>query len=517
MRLGRSDFGIDPDLPDYPTIVHAFSAAADRTPERTAFICEDKSLTYAQYRRAVAGLARELRGLDAKGRRVAILINTSIEMGVACLGGMAAGAQIAPMNPALTERELGPLLADVAPVAILCEPDVADKARAQAAAHGIGHVIVLGEGGVDLFQWADDAGLVLPEDLPGPEDDAVMFFTGGTTGVPKGAEHAHAMMINSCRQHCTIWPMIAGEERILSVAPMFHIWGYFFTNVMPLYLSATLVAVPRYKPDIVLDAFQRHAITVFAGGPSAIYVGLLRDPLADEIDFSALRLCLSGGAPCPEDMLREWERRSGCPILEGYGMSEGAPISCNPVHGERKLLSVGLPGPLAEIDIVDLETGTKILPPNEKGEIRVRGPQFTRSYCNRPEETAAAIRDGWLYTGDIGYLDDDNYLFIVDRKKEMIIVGGFNVYPREIDEVLYGHPAVHEAAAVGMPDAFRGEVVHAFVALKPGAEISEEEMIGYCAERLVKYKVPVAIEFLDALPKSGTNKIDKLKLRGLRE
>lgn len=516
MRLGRSDKPINPDLPEFPTIVHALAATTERSPDHTAIVCEEKSLTYAQYLRVVSGIAREVRRHGAKGRRVAILMNTSLEMSVACLGAMAAGAQIAPMNPAFTERELTPLMTDVAPAVIICAPEAAQKARAQAAAHGDIPVIVLGGDGIDPLRWADDASLSLPDDLPTPEDGAAMFFTGGTTGVPKGAEHTHFMMANSCRQHCTIWPMEAGRERILSVAPMFHIWGYYFTNVMPLYVGATLVAVPRYKPEIVLDAFQRYAITLFAGGPSAIYVGLLRDPLADEIDFSSLRRCLSGGAPCPEGLLREWERRTGCPILEGYGMSEGAPISSNPVDGERKLLSVGLPAPLAEIDIVDLETGTKVLPAFEKGEIRVRGPQFTKSYCNRPDETATAIRDGWLYTGDVGYLDGDNYLFIVDRKKEMILVGGYNVYPREIDEVLYGHPAVHEAAAVGMPDDFRGEVVKAFVALKPGATATEEELIGYCAERLVKYKTPVAIEILDALPKSGANKIDKLSLRGLR-
>jgi long-chain acyl-CoA synthetase len=507
---------IDPTLPDYPSMVHALDFAAEHVPDRVAMVCEADRVTFTQYRRAVAGLAHELRRLGARGERVAIMLNTSIEMAVACLGGMAAGAQIAPLNPAYTEHELNPLLRDADPTVIVCEPSLAARARALGAGHGIGHVVVLGEGGIPLSHWTEDAGLALPDDLPGPDDLSAMFFTGGTTGVPKGADHTHAMMLSHCRQTASQWPMRFDRESILSVAPMFHIWGHHFANLMPLYLRATLVAVPRYKPAVVLDAFERHAITVFAGGPSAIYVGLLGDPAAETTDFSALRHCLAGGAPCSEELLRAWERRTGCPILEAYGMSEGAPVSGNPIDGVRKWQSVGPLAPLTEADIVDLETGTTVLPAYERGEIRVRGPQFTRGYHGRPDETAIANRDGWFYTGDIGYLDDDGYLFIVDRKKEMIIVGGYNVYPREVDEVLHGHPAVHEAATVGVPDEFLGEVVKAFVALVPGAEASEDALIAYCADRLVKYKVPVAVAFMAALPKTGANKIDKLALKGAR-
>jgi long-chain acyl-CoA synthetase len=325
------------------------------------------------------------------------------------------------------------------------------------------------------------------------------------------------MMMWFCRQIFSQWRIDFGAERILTVAPMFHIWGHHFANIAPLYARATLFMLPRYKPDAVLEQFARHAVTVFAGGPPTIYIGLLASPRCDATDFSALKFCLGGGAPFPEDVLREWERRTDRPLLENSGMSEGAPLSGNPTDGQRKLMSVGVVPPETEIDIVDIETGTEVLAAFEHGEVRVRGPQFTRRYRNRPEETAAAIRDGWLYTGDIGYLDDDGFLFLVDRKKETVLVGGYSVYPREIDEVLYGHPAVREAAAVGIPNAFKGEVVKAFVAIKPGPnKVTEKELIDYCAERLVGYKVPVAIEFLDALPKTGPVKIDKLALRGLR-
>jgi long-chain acyl-CoA synthetase len=325
------------------------------------------------------------------------------------------------------------------------------------------------------------------------------------------------MMMWFCRQIFTQWRMEFDTERILTVAPIFHIWGHHFANIAPLYLRATLIMLPQYRPEAVLRQFERHSITVFAGGPPTIYIGLLARAECDTTDFSALKYSMGGGAPFPSELLGEWERRTGCVFLENSGMSEGAPLSGNPSHGTRKRLSAGAIPPETEMDIVDIDTGTKILAPFARGEVRVRGPQFTSGYRNRPEETANAIRAGWLYTGDIGYLDDDGYLFLVDRKKEMVLVGGFSVYPREIDEVLYGHPEVLEAAAVGLPDDFKGEVVKAFVAVVPGGGgVGEKELIAWCAERLVEYKVPVAIEILDALPKTGPGKIDKLALKGQR-
>ena len=503
-------------LPDYPTLIHALRAAAHQQPDRDALICGEARVSFAQYARAVGGLAARLAPLGASGGRVAIMMANSIEMAVASLGGMAAGAQVAPLNPAYTERELTPLLNDTEAVVIVCDAANAEKARGLAASVAIPHVLVLGEDGIELARWIDDAAITLPENLPGSGDPASMFFTGGTTGVPKGAEHRHSSMIAYCLETASLWDMDFDAERILSVAPMFHIWGHHFTVVFPLYMRATLVMVPQYKPEIVLEQFERHAVTVFAGGPPALYYGLLAHPKVETTDFTALKYCLSGGAPCPGDLLKEWEERTGCAMLEGCGMSEGAPIASNPTKGQRKLLSTGIASPRTEIKIVDIETGERALPTGERGEVCVRGPQFTHGYRNRSEETAIAIRDGWLHTGDIGYLDADGYLFLVDRKKEMILVGGYNVYPREIDEVLHAHPAVFEAAAVGAPDDFRGEVVKACVALRPGESLDEETLIAYCAERLAPYKVPVAIEFLDALPKTGPGKIDKLALKGLR-
>ncbi len=271
--------------------------------------------------------------------------------------------------------------------------------------------------------------------------------------------------------------------------------------------------MPAYRPTDILAQFVRDKVTIFAGGPPALYIGLRANENYAKTDWQHLRWCLAGGAPCPEELLRAWKKETGTEILEGIGMSEGAPYASMPMHGARKLRSVGMMPPETEVEIVDLEGGTKVLPANERGEIRVKGPQFIARYRNRPEESAKTFRDGWLYTGDIGFFDEDGYLFVVDRKKEMILVGGYNVYPREIDEVLHLHPAILEAATVGIPDHFSGEAVKAYVALKPGATLSRHDLEAYCKERLVKYKRPKQIEFLDALSKTGVGKIDKLALK----
>jgi len=244
-----------------------------------------------------------------------------------------------------------------------------------------------------------------------------------------------------------------------------------------------------------------------------MYVGLRANENYRKTNFSLLRWCFSGGAPCPEELLRTWEKETGTEILEGIGMSEGAPITSMPMHGVHKIRSVGVVPPDTVVEVVDLETGTNVMPAGQPGEVRVKGPQFIKGYRNRPDETAKAFRDGWLYTGDIGYFDEDNYLFIVDRKKEMILVGGYNVYPREIDEVLHHHPAVMEAATIGVPDSFSGEAVKCYVSLKAGTTLAREALEAYCAERLIKYKRPKYIEFIDALPKTGVGKINKLALK----
>jgi long-chain acyl-CoA synthetase len=506
-------YALDPRYRAHPTIVHALDDAAKRLPDRTALIVQDRRLTYRQYRSAAAGMARHFVSFGARGQAVAICMGNGLEAAVAIQGAMAAGALAAPINPNYTPSELKPLLADVAPRVLCCDPAGEARARAFAAELGIPHVEVLGPGARTIDAWANDATLSPPEPLPRAGDPSAMFFTGGTTGLPKGAEHTHATLIAHSYAMMALWPIELDSETMLNVAPLFHIWGFCLTLVDPVMVGATAVLLPAYKPTNVLAQFVQHKVTIFAGGPPALYIGLRANENYAKTDFSNLRWCLSGGAPCPEELLRAWEKETGTEILEGIGMSEGAPYASMPMFGPHKLRSVGVMPPETIVEIVDLDSGAKVLPPGERGEVRVRGPQFIKGYRNRPEETAKTFREGWLYTGDIGYFDEDGYLFIVDRKKEMILVGGYNVYPREIDEVLHNHPAILEAATVGVPDHFSGEAVKAYVALKPGAKLERAALEAYCKERLVKYKWPKHIEFLDALPKTGVGKINKLALK----
>jgi long-chain acyl-CoA synthetase len=505
-------YTVHPRYRRFPTVIHALDDAATRLPDRTGLIVQDRALSYRQYRAAVAGMARHFEALGARGRTVAVCMGNGMEAGVALLGAMAAGALAAPVNPNYTPSELKPLLADVAPHVLCCEPGQAERARGLAAELRVPHVEPLGPGARTIDAWARDEALALPP-LPRPGDPSAMFFTGGTTGLPKGAAHTHATLIAHSYAVLAIWPMEPDAERMLDVAPLFHIWGFCLGLTDPIVIAATSVILPAYKPAEVLAAFERHKITIFAGGPPAMYVGLRANENYKKTDFSHLRWCLSGGAPCSEELLRAWEKETGTALLEGIGMSEGAPFASSPMHGVRKIRSVGVVPPETVVEVVDLDTGTKVLPTGQAGEIRVKGPQFITAYRNRPEESAKTFRDGWLYTGDIGYFDEDEYLFVVDRKKEMILVGGYNVYPREIDEVLHLHPAILEAATVGVPDSFSGEAVKAYVSLRPGAKLTREELEAYCAERLVKYKRPKHVEFLDALPKTSVGKINKLALK----
>jgi long-chain acyl-CoA synthetase len=504
-------------LPKFESLVHMLLAAVDGEPDVPAVIYERRRITYAEFGRAVAGLALELAAAGAKrGERVLIMMPNSIEMDVALMAVMASGAQVAPVNPFLTPQELRKALVDIEACALVCDAGTAAKANAMADEFGIPERIVLGAGGLTLDGWTNEASLALDRDaLPTAGELALLIFTGGSTGVPKGVNHTHRGLVAGCLQHLTVWPLEYGRERFLNVAPMFHIWGLAYATWVPIFMRSTLVMVPRYEPDKVVQGLSEHKITVFAGGPAPIYMGLLGSPLFERADLSHLRYCLSGGAPCPAELHREWLAKTGCPLLEGWGMTEGAPFCLNPLDGPRKLLSVGNPVPGTEIEVVDVEDGDRVLPFGERGELRVRGPQIMTGYRNRPEETASTLRGGWVYTGDIGYADEDGFLFLVDRKKDMVIVGGYNVYPREVDEVLFKHPKIREAATVGKPDPRLGEVLVAFVVLDDGATLAPEELFDYCKAEMVKYKRPVEVRFVDSLPKTGTNKINRPALRAL--
>jgi len=300
---------------------------------------------------------------------------------------------------------------------------------------------------------------------------------------------------------------------VLAITPLFHVYAVSMGLYLAANCRATLVVVARYRPEAVLEAISRHRITLLGASPT-ILVGLMGSEAFGSTDLGSLRLCFSGSSALPEETLRRWEATTGCPVAEGYGQSEAGPVlAFNPRHGVRKVGSVGVAVPQTEIEIVDVESGAGPLPVGAVGEIRARGPQVMRGYRNLAAETAEALRDGWLYTGDIGELDRDGYLTIRGRKKEMVIVGGYNVYPREVEEALCTHPSVREAAVVGVPDAYRGEALVATVVLAGGDPTTGDALLEHLAARLVRYKLPRDIHLMAELPKTSIGKVDKARLR----
>ena len=494
----------------HPTVVHMLDAAAREAPNGEALVFGARRVDYATYLASVAGFARELESLGARGERVATLIGNSIEACIAAFAALAAGAQHVPLNALLTMAELEPILVDAEPTVFVVDAALAAQAAPVARRAGVRHVIVVGAGERLLDAWP--AGSVELPPLPEPDSLALLQYTGGTTGRSKGVDLAHRAIAVNVSQREALLPGRRGD-RILMMMPLSHAYGMAMGLFLAAYCAGTLVILPRYQPDEVLAAVVRERIGVFPGSPT-VFVGLMGHPAFAHTDWRGVHTCYSGASALPAPLLERWRDAVGAPVHEGYGLTEAGPVlSFNPVGGPIKPGSVGVAVPATEIEIVDVETGTQVLPAGERGEIRARGPQLMRGYRNRPEETAAALRDGWLYTGDIGELDADGYLYIRDRKKDMAIVGGYNVYPREVEDVLFAHPAVAEAAVVGVPDAYRGEVIVAHVVLRPGAAADADALVAWCRERLSKYKLPARVRFAESLPRTSVNKIDKAALR----
>jgi len=497
----------------HPTVVHMLADAAARWPHADALVCGGERLSYAQYLRCVAGFASELIDHGGRSARVALVCGNSLDMPVAMFAAHAAGAQAVPINPAYTTRELSYILADAEPVAIVYDAAVAATVEPLIASLSIPYAVRLGEGGRSLDVWKDQADRTLPRPLPDPDSFATLQYTGGTTGLPKGVDITHRQMAVNISQREAALPTRAGDESVLCVMPLFHVFAVAMGLHLAAYCGGRLVIMPRFDPQLLLALIVQERITRLPAGPT-VFIGLLNHERFAATDFGALRAAYSGSAPLPEETLRRWQERTGAPILEGFGQTEAGPVLTYVREGgPLKAGSVGPALPLTEIEIVDVETGTKILGIGELGEIRARGPQIMAGYRNKPAETAAALRHGWLYTGDIGELDADGYLHIRDRKKDMAIVGGYNVYPREVDEVLFVHPAVKEAACAGVPDPYYGETIRACVVLKDGAQVTEDDLIRHCKANLARYKVPSRIVLVGALPRTTVGKIDRIALR----
>jgi long-chain acyl-CoA synthetase len=307
--------------------------------------------------------------------------------------------------------------------------------------------------------------------------------------------------------------MEIGKEKYLTVIPLFHVFGMTACMNMAVFTASESILLPRFDLEEVLNTIKKEQPTIFPGVPT-MYVAITNHPQAENYCIDSIKVCNSGSAPMPVELLQEFERKTGSAILEGYGLSEASPTThCNPMFADRKPGSVGIGLPSTDYRVVDLATGTIDMEAGELGELIIKGPQVMKGYWNMREETGQALRDGWLYTGDIAKLDDDGFVYIMDRKKDMIIASGYNVYPREVEEVLYEHPAVREAVVIGVPDPYRGEEVKAILVLREGKNLTEEEVFHYCKQNLSAYKVPHLIEFRDELPKTNVGKILRRALR----
>ncbi len=481
---------------------------AGRQPERPALRLGAHTVDYAELDERSARAAALLRAQGVRtGDRVALMLPNVPEFVVLYYGILRAGGIVVPMNPLLKTRETEYHLNDSGAVLLFEWHQAPGEGAQGAAAAGVRHLAVepvaLAEmlaGQAPLHEVAETDG----------EDVAVLLYTSGTTGRPKGAALTHAGLRHNTQVNAAHVQHMTPQDVVVGCLPLFHIFGQTCTMNVALHSGASLTLIPRFDPQTVLDAIARDRATVFEGVPT-MYAALLQHPHAAAADVSTLRMCVSGGASLPVEILHGFERRFGCAVLEGFGMSETSPVvSFNHPDRPRKPGSIGTPIRDVEVRLLD-ENGDDV-PLGEIGELAVRGPNLMKGYWNRPEETAAAIPDGWLRTGDLARQDEDGYLFIVDRKKDLIIRGGYNVYPREIEEVLHEHPAVALAAVVGVPDERLGEEVAAAVVLRPGTQASGRELQEFVKDRVAVYKYPRAVWLVDALPTGPSGKILKREI-----
>ncbi|MGQ9365572.1 long-chain-fatty-acid--CoA ligase [Azospirillum sp. ST 5-10] len=499
--------------------------------------------TYAEVGALVDRAAKGFQQLGVgKGVRVGLFLPNTPYFVIAFYGVLKAGGTVVNVNPLYAERELVQLIADSG-VDLMVTLDLAvlhDKLMRLPDGAGPKRIVVCPMAGILPFpkSWLfplvkrkerarvpDDARhvpfgtLVANDGRPAPvaidpaEDVAVLQYTGGTTGVPKGAMLTHANLYANTVQSA-LWFAGArpGEERMLGVLPFFHVFAMTVVMNLSIRLGAEIVMLPRFELDQVMETIHRKKPTLFPAVPT-IYTAINHHKRLKEFDLSSIRLCLSGGAPLPLDVKEAFERNTGCTLVEGYGLSESSPVACcNPMNGINKTGSIGLPLPGTVVEIVSLDEPRRVLPPGERGEVCLRGPQVMKGYWNKPEETALALQDGRLHTGDVGIMDEDGYTFIVDRIKDMILCSGFNVYPRNVEEAIYLHPAVAECVVAGLPDDYRGQTVKAYIRVCDGRSLSEEELAAFLKDKLSPIEMPKIVEFRDSLPKTMIGKLSRKAL-----
>ncbi len=494
--------------------------ARNAKPDHPLCHISDLTFSYAQVDEISGRVASALLGSGLRrGDKVAVQLPNLPQFIFTYFAILKAGLVMVPLNPLLKAPEVAYQLQDSESRILITFEGFADEAVAGARQAGDVPTYVVNLPGhdqrpqgtrhYDELYFADDTGDIEPTDA---DDTAVIIYTSGTTGKPKGAELTHFQMFMNCTVSGELFGL-RGDDIATAVLPLFHVFGLSSVLNMIVRFGATMVLIPRFEADAVLDAMARHRCTIFTGVPT-MYFALLQADLAGR-DLSSLRVCVSGGAPIPGEVIRAFEEKfPGVVILEGYGLTETASTTTFNFSAEqRKVLSIGLPIWGVQVRVVDEDD--KPLPPGPEniGEIVIRGHNLMKGYYRNPDATAEAFRGGWFHTGDLAYADEDGYLFVVDRKKDMLIRGGYNVYPREIEEVLFAHPAVAEAAVIGRPDERLGEEVVAVLVLKPGAQADPDDIIAYSRERLAAYKYPREVIIVADLPKGPTGKILKRELR----
>jgi long-chain acyl-CoA synthetase len=519
--------------------------SADRFPDRSALNFQGYRIRFRQLREMVDRFATSLSAFGVnRGDRVALLLPNTIPCVAAYYAVLKIGAIVVMNNPLYSDRELDHQFNDSGAKLLVTLDllgnrmiDLRPKTRIkQIVITSIGDYLPFPKNWLfplvakkkklaadvkpadDVFKWK----AVLADHEPNPpavtlgfEDVAMYQYTGGTTGVSKGVMLTHANLSKNVQQ-CRAWfpTFKEGAEVMLGALPFFHVFGLTTAMNFAIYMGWEDILVPKPQPEQLLEAIGKYKPT-FAPLVPTMYIGILNHANIDQTPLTSIKGCFSGSAPLPVEVIRDFEKRTGAVIVEGYGLTETSPVThINPfAGGKRKVGSIGLPIPDTECRIVDLDGGRTDLPTGETGELMVKGPQVMTGYWNKPDATAETLVDGWLHTGDIAQMDAEGYFYIVDRKKDMIISGGYNVYPRDIEEVFFEHPKVQEATAIGIPHPKRGEAVKVFIVLKEGATATQEEMIAFCHEKLAKYKWPTEVEFRTDLPKSNVGKVLKKELR----
>ncbi|MCL6610852.1 MAG: long-chain fatty acid--CoA ligase [Peptococcaceae bacterium] len=512
--------GVDWDVKIDPKPLHTLVfESAKKFPDKTALIFYGHKITFAQLAGCVTRAASVFHDLGLKkGDRVSIMLPNCPDFVIAYYAVLSLGGIVVNTNPMYVEREIEHQVNDSGSRMILVYADIYPRVKNVRANTPLEKVILTGFAGKpetmpDDTLWfpdfyAADRKPAPPVEIDPLEDLAVLQYTGGTTGVSKGAMLTHANLYSNAMQTNYFFIGEEKKELILTVLPLFHVYGMSSCMNLAMASGKTIILVPRFVPEEICKIISEYKPTFFPGVPT-MFVAIRNHPAFK--DPHNVMVYNSGAAPLPVDVWQSYNKLfegSNTVMSEGYGLSEASPTThCNPIFGETKVGSIGIPFPLTDAAVVDAETGTRVMPVGEVGELIIRGPQVMKGYWNMPDQSAKTLRNGWLYTGDMARMDGDGYFYIVDRKKDMILAGGYNIYPREVEEVLFTHPKVQEAVVAGIPDAYRGETVKAYVVLKEGETATEQEIIDYCREKMAAFKAPKTVEFRKELPKSAVGKL----------